>query len=140
MTYEPCEFRRVRNVVLLASAVAWALLVSDSGGKALAGHCSMATGPMPPGASLQMLLAMNPPVPLAMGWAVMLVAMMAPALIAPICHLRLRSFRGRRTRSVALFVSAYAAVWMALGFALLIIGLAASWIAPPSYLPAGLVA
>lgn len=140
MTYEPREFGRVRNVMLLASAIAWALLLFDSGGKAMAVHCSMAAGAMPPGTSLRMFLAMNAPVPLAMGLALMLVAMMSLVLIAPICHIRLRSFRSRRTRSVALFVSAYATVWMALGFALLMFGLVASWIVPQSYLPAAAVA
>lgn len=140
MTYEPREFGRVRNAALLVSATAWAVLLFDPGGKALAVHCSMPAGAPAPDASLQMFLAMNPPVPLAMGFAVMLVAMMAPVLIAPICHIRLRSFRSRRTRSVALFVPAYAALWMALGFALLMIGVTVSWIAPRSYLPAGVVA
>lgn len=140
MTYEPREFGRVRNVMLLACAIAWALLFFHLGGKALAVHCSMPAGGMIRGASVQMFLEMHTPVPLAMGWAVMLVAMMAPVLIAPICHIRLRSFRSRRTRSVALFVSAYAAVWMALGFALPIISLAASWIVLQSYLPAAVVA
>jgi predicted metal-binding membrane protein len=136
VTYEPREFGRVRNTVLLASAIAWVLLLFDSAGTALVAHCLTAAGATPRPASFQMLLAMNPPVSLAMGWAVMLVAMMAPVLIAPICHIRLRSFTSRRTRSAALFVSAYAAVWMALGCGLLTISLAAAWFAPQSYLPA----
>lgn len=140
MTYEPREFGRVRNVVVVASAIAWVLLLLDSGRTALVVHCSMAAGSMPRPASFQMLLAMNPPLSLAIGWTVMLAAMMAPVLIAPICHIRLRSFRSRRTRSVALFVSAYAAVWTALGCGLLTIGLAAAWFAPQSYVPAAATA
>jgi predicted metal-binding membrane protein len=136
VTYEPRKFGRVRNAALLASAIAWVLLLFDSGGTALVAHCLTAAGATPRPASFQMLLAMNPPAALAIGWAVMLVAMMAPVLIAPICHIHLRSFTSRRTRSAALFVSAYAAVWMALGCGLLTISLAAAWFAPQSYLPA----
>jgi len=136
MTYEPREFARVGAAVLLASAIAWILLLLDSGGMTLIAHCHAAeSGAMPAHASLRMLLAMNPPASLATGWAVMLVAMMSPALIAPICHIRLRSFTHRRGRSVSLFVSAYAATWMAFGCVLLAVELAASWLAPRSYLP-----
>ena len=139
MTYEPREFGRVRNGVLLVSAIAWALLLLDSGGLALSAHCAMPAGAMPRDASLKTLLSMNPPMSLALGWAVMLAAMMAPILIAPICHIRLRSFRSRCTRSVILFVLAYSAVWMVLGCASFMIGLVATWLAPQSYLPAAIV-
>jgi predicted metal-binding membrane protein len=86
-------------------------------------------------ASFPMLLAMNP-ASLAAGWILMLIAMMSPVLILPICHIRLRSFTHRRTRSVLLFVMAYGAIWMALGGILLAIELAFNVFAPQSYLPA----
>lgn len=137
MTYEPREFARIRNVVLSVTALAWGLLLlSDSGAMALAAHCSMAAGAMPPDASLRMLLTMNPSGSLAAGWAVMLVAMMAPVLIAPICHIRLRSFTNRRTRAVLLFLLPYTVVWMAIGCCLLAVSLTVAWFAPNSYLPA----
>jgi len=91
---------------------------------------------MPLPASFQMLLAMNPPASLAAGWALMLVAMMSPVLIAPIRHIRLRSFTHRRARSIVLFVAGYAAIWIALGVVLLAIELAVELFAPQSYLPA----
>jgi predicted metal-binding membrane protein len=91
---------------------------------------------MPLPVSFQMLLAMNPPAPLAAGWALMLVAMMAPVLIAPVRHIRLRSFAHRRGRSIVLFIAGYAAIWMALGAVLLAMELAVSLFAPQSYLPA----
>jgi predicted metal-binding membrane protein len=54
----------------------------------------------------------------------MLVAMMAPALIAPILHVRLQSFRTRRARAVALFVTGYVLVWLPAGALLTAIALA----------------
>jgi predicted metal-binding membrane protein len=83
-----------------------------------------------------MLLAMNPVSSLAAGWALMLVAMMSPTLIAPIHHVRERSFKRRRARSVTLFVVGYAAVWMAAGGVLLGAMLTSSLLMPRSYLPA----
>jgi predicted metal-binding membrane protein len=90
---------------------------------------------LPSSKSLQMILAMNPPGAFLTGWAVMVVAMMFPVLIAPICHIRLRSFTHRRGRAVALFLSAYVAFWMALGSVLLAIRLATTVFLPQSYLP-----
>lgn len=45
------------------------------------------------------------------GWAVMLIAMMAPLLVAPVRHIRSRSLARRRGRSVAWFLTGYGAVW-----------------------------
>jgi predicted metal-binding membrane protein len=71
---------------------------------------------------------------MAASWLLMLVAMMSPVLIAPICHIRFRSFRYRRVRSVALFVAGYAAPWTALGGVLMTMDLAVKSFAPPVYL------
>jgi predicted metal-binding membrane protein len=83
-----------------------------------------------------MLLAMNPPGALAAGWALMLVAMMSPVLIQPLCDIRIGSFANRRARSMVLFVAGYMAIWMVLGGVLLGIELAVKLWAPQSYLPA----
>jgi predicted metal-binding membrane protein len=118
------ELARVRNPVLFASAITWVLLFVDPGGALMGAHC----------------LAMSTRTSLAAGWVLMLVAMMAPVLIAPIGHLRLRSFSHRRARAITLFVVAYAAIWIAVGGVLLSV---ASLLASPSYLPAvsvGLIA
>jgi predicted metal-binding membrane protein len=90
-------------------------------------------------ASFQMLLAMNPLSSMAAGWALMLVAMMSPTLIAPIRHVDERSFKHRRARSVTLFVLGYAAIWMTAGSVLLAAKLVLSLLAPQSYLPAAVV-
>jgi predicted metal-binding membrane protein len=86
-----------------------------------------------------MLLAMNPPSSLMAGWALMLVAMMFPTLIAPIGHIVERSFKHRRAWSVALFILGYAAIWMAAGVVSLSVRLALSLLVPRSLLPAVVV-
>jgi len=83
-----------------------------------------------------MVLAMNPPSSLMAGWALMLVAMMLPTLIAPLRHIVQRSFKRRQARSVLLFLVGYAAIWMAAGGALLGAKLSLALLAPQSYLPA----
>ncbi|HTC46529.1 MAG TPA: DUF2182 domain-containing protein [Candidatus Aquilonibacter sp.] len=128
MIYDARELARVRNPVLLISAAGWILLVVEPGRINMV-HCPVAS-------SGSMLLAMNPPASLAMGWALMLVAMMSPVLIQPIRHIRLRSFTHRRTRSIMLFLAGYAAIWMVLGGVLLAIDSAAKLFSPHSYLPA----
>jgi predicted metal-binding membrane protein len=130
------EVARVRNTVLLISAVTWILLLAEPGGMAILAHCPAATGATPLRASFQMLLSMNPPASLAAGWGLMLVAMMSPVLISPIRHIRLRSFTHRRTRSIVIFLAAYSGTWLALGAALLAVELAVKSSAPQSYLPA----
>jgi predicted metal-binding membrane protein len=111
------------------------MLLVKPGSIMILSHCR----PTDSGASLvsfQMLLAMNPPSSLAAGWALMLVAMMSPTLIGPIRHVRERSFKRRRARSVALFVVGYAVIWMAAGGVLVTAALMLELLAPGSYLPA----
>jgi len=115
--------------------------VTDSGAMTHAHHSVTDSGVAL--GSLQMLLEMNPIPSLAAGWALMLVAMMAPTLISPIYHIRERSFKQRRARSVTLFVLGYAAMWMAAGGGLLAVMRMLNLLAPHAYLPAvgvGLIA
>jgi predicted metal-binding membrane protein len=127
----------VRNLALLISAVTWILLLAEPDGMGMLAHCpAVSSAGMPLPASFQMLLAMNPPVSLAAAWALMLVAMMSPALVPPICHIRLRSFTHRRARSIVLFVAGYTAIWMSLGGVVVAMELALKLFAPQSYLPA----
>jgi predicted metal-binding membrane protein len=135
MTPAARERLHVRTPLLLLSAAAWMLLAVQPGGMALA-HCPpammrAATWP----ASLDMLLARNPPATLALGWALMLAAMMLPLLIAPVRHVRDRSFAQRRARAIALFVSGYTGVWMVAGAVLLSLAMAARLAAPVSLAP-----
>jgi predicted metal-binding membrane protein len=135
--YDARELARVRNPVLLVSAMTWILLVAEPGSMGMFAHCTaMTSGAMPLSASFQMLLAMNAPAHLAAAWSLMLVAMMSPVLIQPIRHIRLRSFTHRRARSIMLFVTGYAAIWMTFGGVLVSIILAAKLL-PESYLVSG---
>ena len=99
MTPAARERSQVRAPVLFVSAAAWILLVLEPGGMGLHAH-HMATMP---DASLDMLLASNPPASLALGWALMLAAMMAPAgdrAGAPCARPQLRPASGALHRAV----------------------------------------
>ena len=135
MTISPRGRARINIPILLVSAITWMVLLVNPGGTLTLAHCPVTDS----GASLvsfQMLLAMNSPFSLMAGWALMLVAMMSPALMAPIGHIVQRSFKRRRARSITLFVVGYAAIWMAAGAALLGAKLVLTLLAPRSYLPA----
>lgn len=135
MTISPQERARIYIPILLISAITWMMLLVNPGSIMTLAHCPVTDS----GASLvslQMLLAMNPLSSLAAGWALMLVAMMSPTLIAPIGHIFERSFKSRRARSVTLFVVGYAAIWMAAGGVLLAAMLMLNVLLPQSYLPA----
>lgn len=140
MIYDAREFARVRNPILFVAVVAWGVLLAGPDNMLMFAHCP-ASGcqSIPLSASLQMLLAMNPPASLAAGWALMLVAMMLPVLIPPVYYIRLRSFTHRRVRSTAFFLAGYAAIWMAVGSVLLAMEVAVKLLAPQSYLVAAAV-
>ena len=133
MTDRGRELARVRNPVLLISMGAWILLLAKPGTLT---HCPVVvSGAVLSRASLQMLISMNPVGSLAMGWALMLVAMMSPVLIPPIRHVWLQSFRNRRVRSIGLFVAGYAVIWLAVSALLLTVELSAALFARQSCLP-----
>jgi predicted metal-binding membrane protein len=131
MPFDDRDLARVTTAALLVSALAWTVLVAAPHDASIVVSCRIAGshGAAPP-ASLQMLLAMNPPGVLAAGWMLMLVAMMAPALILPLHQLRIRSLARRRARTVALFVAAYAAIWVAAGAGLMLMALVIAALAP----------
>lgn len=135
MTISTRERARVNILVLLISAIAWAVLLVNAGSTATLSHCPVTDSGASP-VSFRALLEMNPLSSLTAGWALMLVAMMAPTLIAPIHHVRERSFKRRRARSVALFAVGYAAIWAAAGGVLIAAVLTLNLLAPQSYLPA----
>jgi predicted metal-binding membrane protein len=137
MTPAARERMQVRAPVLFISAAAWIVLAIEPGGMGLHAHHA---GAMLSPASLNMLLAHNPPALLALGWAVMLAAMMAPLTIAPVRHVRDRSFARRRARAVMLFVASYGAIWMAAGAVLLTLAVAVRLAVPESPAPVVLVA
>jgi predicted metal-binding membrane protein len=72
--------------------------------------------------SVNMMLAHNIG-SIALGWSLMLVAMMLPVLIIPIRYVRDRSFSHRRGRAEALFVAGYAFMWLAAGVVLVVLAM-----------------
>jgi predicted metal-binding membrane protein len=132
MIYNAQEWARLRNAVLAVSLIAWTVILLEP----RASSCCSANGA---GMSWRMWMAANPPGALAMDWTLMLVAMMAPMLVAPLYHIRLSSFARRRLCSMALFVAGYGALWMAAGVVIVAVQLAATWFMPQSYLPATIV-
>lgn len=138
MILSPRARARINIPILLVSAIAWMMLLVNPGSLITLAHCPV-TDSGASVASFRMLLAMNPPSSLMAGWALMLVAMMSPTLIAPIGHIVERSFKHRRAWSVALFTLGYAAIWMAAGGVLLSGRLALSLLVPRSLVPAVVV-
>ena len=148
MTISTRERARVNILILLISAITWMMLLVNHGSIVTLAHgpvnhgsmMTLAHGPVTDSGaspvSFQMLLEMNPISSLTAGWALMLVAMMSPTLITPIHHIRERSFKRRRARSVTLFVVSYAAIWMTAGGVLIAVMLMLNLLAPQSYLPA----
>lgn len=123
------------------SLVAWSLLALDGSDLTLPAFCSAATlWAAPLSASFNLALVFNSPAKLASGWALMVAAMMAPLIIAPLRHVRDRSFARRRARAMLLFVAGYTAVWMTAGVGLQAVALAARWAAPAPLLCFGLAA
>jgi predicted metal-binding membrane protein len=133
----------------IASLAAWALIIMCPFGMALPAFCSSHDGwtitallqawRAAPG-MLDLITALNPPVGLAVAWLLMLVAMMSPLLAEPLLHIRARSFRSRRARSIALFVSAYLAIWCLAGVLLITTAFAAQLSLGGLALPAVLLA
>ena len=124
------ELAQVRNCLLFMSTVAWILLFASP---ASLQHCTVvAPKTLPWRASLRMLLNMISLRSLATDWALMLVAMMSPVLIPPAGHIWLQSFQHRRVRSIMLFVTGYAAIWMVAGVILIALAQGLRTVVPES--------
>ncbi|WP_320233563.1 copper chaperone [Mesorhizobium montanum] len=121
--------------MLSISAGAWILVAMEATGMALPAFCSTGALWTAPSASLDLVLALNPPGSLAAGWALMLAAMMAPLLIVPVRHIRDRCLPRGRARVVALFVAGYATSWMVAGAMLLALAIAMRLAVPRAWLP-----
>jgi predicted metal-binding membrane protein len=121
--------------------VAWLVLALDGSGLTLPAFCSAGKlRAVPLSDSFDLALVFNSPAQLASGWALMVAAMMSPLIIAPLRHVRDRSFARRRARAMLLFVTGYAAVWMTAGVGLQAVVLAARWAAPSPVVYLGLAA
>jgi predicted metal-binding membrane protein len=133
MTPAARERLRVRIPLLVTSAAAWLLLLVEHHGVALVDHCA---APIEKAAllSLKGFIAGNPLTSPVGGWALMIAAMMAPLLRAPLSHVRDRSLATRRARATLSFATAYLTVWMAAGGMLVVMATAIQALSPNSYL------
>lgn len=129
------EFNRLRNGVLVVSLLAWIPILAPRESPC---HCATAAIGSP--TVWQTLLAANPTATLASGWALMLVAMMAPMLIPAIYFIQSTSFPRTRAQLVALFIAAYGAVWMLVGAIFTVGAFVVRQSLPQSWWPAVVVA
>ena len=128
-------------LVVLGSIIllAWWLLARDSGGSMVSTFCSSDTRwALPLSARLDLALMLLSPAQLASGSALMIAAMMLPLIIAPLRHVRDRSFARQRARATILFTAGYVVVWMIVAVVLQLIAVAARWAAPTPLLCFGL--
>jgi predicted metal-binding membrane protein len=128
-------------LVVLGSIIlpAWWLLARDSGGSMASAFCSPATlWALPLSVQLDLALMLVSPAELASSSALMIAAMMLPLIIAPLRHLRDRSFARQRPRATILFGAGYGVVWMIAAVVLQLIAIAARWAAPAPLLCLGL--
>jgi predicted metal-binding membrane protein len=123
------------SIILLA----WWLLARDGGGSMASAFCSSATlWALPLSVRLDLALMLVSPAQLASGSALMIAAMMLPLIIAPLRHVRDRSFARQRARATILFAAGYGVVWMIAAVVLQLIAVAARWAAPAPLLCFGL--
>jgi predicted metal-binding membrane protein len=103
----------------IAIASAWLLLALGESVLSLPAFCSAGgIGALPLSASFDLALLTNALPHLASGWLPMVIAMMLPLAIAPIEHVRERSFARRQVRSMLLFVAGFVALWIVAGVVL----------------------
>jgi predicted metal-binding membrane protein len=125
------ERRRVAAPIALCAGLAWLLLALGSLDIFVPALC---TGELlwsvPSRDLLAFVLAVNSPARLALGWAVMVAAMMLPTLGDLLVHVRQRSFARARAGCVAALLSGFAAVWMLAGIVLMGLALAVQLSAP----------
>jgi predicted metal-binding membrane protein len=97
-------------------ATAWLVLAFGGSLLALPAFCS-ANGEraLPLAVSFDLVLLTNALPQLALGWLLMVIAMMLPLAGAPLRHVRERSFARRQARSMLLFVAGFVALWMVVG-------------------------
>lgn len=137
--------RRVRTPVLAAAALGWCVTAIVFGAHFGAAHAAEDSMGMAMGSpahadgmsSMSMHLSASS-VPAFLGmWLVMLAAMMSPVLIGPLRHLGARSLPGQRIAARALFVTAYATLWLAAGLVLLAVADALDRLGTPGLIAVG---
>jgi predicted metal-binding membrane protein len=143
MMAKPARRPEAAWLVVLASIglAAWSMLALGESELSLPAFCAAGVRwPAPPSLSLDLALMLHSPAKLAADWALMAAAMMSPLLVAPLRHVRDRSFVSRRRRAMLLFIAGYAAVWMIAGVALQAVALTTLWAVPAPLLCLGVAA
>lgn len=113
--------RRIAWLVLLLSGFGWGLLVLGGAGLAVPSLCAGSVIWQSPDAqAFDFALTIQSPGQLALAWAVMLMAMMAPLLIAPLQHVRAQVLARNRFWAGMAFVAGYGLVWMLAGVVLVL--------------------
>ncbi|WP_407119475.1 DUF2182 domain-containing protein [Bradyrhizobium sp. LMG 9283] len=105
---------RSRIPLVIASIVAWAILLLGSRPSDILEICSAATWSAFSLDRFSVAAAAGFPA-LLWEWVLMVVAMMAPMLGGPTAHVRARSLPYRRLRAVAVFLIGYCLVWIVFG-------------------------
>jgi predicted metal-binding membrane protein len=104
---------------------AWVLLAVGGSVVWLPAVCTADAAP--PSLSVDLALIFNSPLELALSWGLMIAAMMLPLGVAPLWHVRARSFARRRARSTLAFVAGFVAICMAAGVVLQGVALSLRW-------------
>jgi predicted metal-binding membrane protein len=112
------------------SLLAWSILAIGASDLALPAYCSGAIWAVPLPALIDLALTFTSPARMGLDWGLMVAAMMWPLTVAPLRHVRGRSFARRRPRAMLLFLAGYTTAWMIAGMALQAIALLARWAAP----------
>jgi predicted metal-binding membrane protein len=110
---------------------AWVLLALGGSVTWLPAICTAGAAPLPP--SLDLALIFNSPLKLASSWGLMIAAMMLPLAVAPLRHVRARSFARRRARSALAFIAGFIAICMAAGVVLQGVALSLRWMTAAPY-------
>ncbi|HYM25667.1 MAG TPA: DUF2182 domain-containing protein [Vicinamibacterales bacterium] len=99
MTPAARERAQARMPLLAIAGAAWMVLAMEASTPSPSAHCALDA-------------AFGPAVH---GWTLMVAAMMAPLLTAPVHHIRNSSLTRRRALATVEFLAAYLAVWMSVG-------------------------
>lgn len=127
--------RATRTPVLVVAALAWVATIALHEPILQSGHgTSAAMSPTHSAMAHGTLTAESLPSSAfpaaALGWLLMVAAMMSPLLIPTLRHVQARSLPRRRRRAVLLVIAAYAAIWAPAGLALHAVAASLRWALP----------
>ena len=132
-------YKAISLTTLSVSIVAWILLLYNPSHVLGVVHCHVSDAG-PSRASVEMLLLMNPISSLLCGWCLMVVAMMLPKLLMPVCFIYSKALKRRRQIMALLFILGYLFAWALMGIPIVAIMLGSSLTLPGSFVPAVVVA